>query len=180
MKVLIALMLMPIFGFAQETRVIDDTLYTANGFKIVVGDDVKLGTGTMPNGSYKYINFSQLSFMGGNNRNNNGDLGKNWNGHKFRVKYFRKDGTKKRGFTYKLILGGGNIVNYECDIESAIAVGEIIVPEEYRPKSNIVVEVKQNFSIADELAKLKKLLDDGVLNQEEYDIQKKKLLEQKN
>ena len=33
-------------------------------------------------------------------------------------------------------------------------------------------------SVADEIAKLKKLYDDGILTKEEYEAQKKKLLEQ--
>jgi len=36
-----------------------------------------------------------------------------------------------------------------------------------------------NISVADELLKLKKLLDEGVLTQQEFDAQKKKLLEPK-
>jgi hypothetical protein len=64
------------------------------------------------------------------------------------------------------------------DVENAITFGELIVPVEFRPKKeSVVVEVKQQTSVADELKKLKALLDDGTLTQEEYDAQKKKLLE---
>jgi hypothetical protein len=163
---------------SDNTRLIDDTLITSSGYRVVIGQDVKLGTGTLPYGDFKYIGFSQTSFMGSNNPRQQ-TVGKNWSGHLFKVKRFRVDGNKKRGYTYRLILGGGNIVNYECDIERAIAAGEIIVPDEFKPKSNIVVEVKSKISIADELGKLKKLLDEGVLTQAEYDLEKKKLLEQK-
>jgi hypothetical protein len=35
-----------------------------------------------------------------------------------------------------------------------------------------------NYSVADEIRKLKKLLDEGIITQEEFENQKKKLLEQ--
>jgi len=46
----------------------------------------------------------------------------------------------------------------------------------------LTTEIKKNHepqspsSVSDELVKLKKLLDDGIINQEEFDTQKKKLL----
>ena len=181
MRILLLLILvsnLPFHSYSQTDSlpiIIGDTLFTSSGYKIVVGQDVKLGTGTLPYGEFKYIGFSQTSFMGGSRET----LGKNWSGHLFRVKRFRQDGNKKRGYKYVLILGGGNIVNYECDIERAIAAGEIVVPDEFKHKEKITVEVKPSFSVADELAKLKKLYDDGVLTKEEYDSQKKKLLEGK-
>ncbi|CAM4379292.1 SHOCT domain-containing protein [Cytophagaceae bacterium 50C-KIRBA] len=167
-------------SFAQETelpKIENDTLYTLSGYKIYEGQDLKLGSGSLPNGDFKYITISTTSWLTAG-APSQGAVGRKWNGHLFKVKKFRKEGTKKRGFTYYLILGGGNIVNYECDIESAIAFGEVVVPEKYRPnKSNgTVVEIKHELSIGDELAKLKKLLDDGVLTKEEYDALKKKLL----
>jgi hypothetical protein len=45
------------------------------------------------------------------------------------------------------------------------------------PAENHSQEIKNNSSIADELQKLKKLLDDGVLTQEEFSQQKSKLLQ---
>jgi len=179
MKILIFfLLLSPLYSTAQEgfPKIVNDTLFTSSGYKVVIGQDVKLGTGTLPYGDFKFIGFSQTSFMGGNRQT----VGKNWSGHNFKVKKFRQDGNTKRGYTYKLILGGGNIVNYECDIERAIAAGEIIVPDEFKQKpQTVIVELKQPLSVADELNKLKKLYDDGVLTQEEYEAQKKKLLEGK-
>ena len=67
---------------------------------------------------------------------------------------------------------------FRSDIDNGIAVGEIEVPEEFRPKPKAVtVEAKQNISVADELTKLKKLRDDSVLTEDEYQAQKKKLLD---
>ena len=169
-------------SFSQENnselpRIDKDTLFTTSGYKIVNGQDIKLGTGSLPYGDFKYISISSTSWLTAGSTNQE-PVGRKWNGHLFKVKKVRKEGTKKRGFTFYLVLGGGNIVNYECDIESAIATGEIVVPEEYRLKQKaVVVEIKQPISVADELTKLKKLYDDGVLTKEEYEAQKKKLLE---
>ncbi|MCC7400182.1 MAG: SHOCT domain-containing protein [Chitinophagaceae bacterium] len=158
-------------------RIAGDTLFTTSGYKIIEGQDLKLGTGSLPDGDFKYITISSTSWLTAGSTKQEA-VGRKWNGHLFKVKKFRKEGTKKRGFTYYLVLGGGNIVNYECDIESAIASGEVVIPEEYRPKpKETVIEVKQQVSVADELIKLKKLYDDGVLTKEEYEAQKKKLLE---
>ena len=71
-------------------------------------------------------------------------------------------------------VGGGNITNYTIDIENAIKSCEIEVCNDKKE----VAESKPDKY--DQLAKLKKLLDDGVLTQEEYDAEKKKILEQKN
>ena len=65
------------------------------------------------------------------------------------------------------------------DIDNAINSAEIVVPEEFRPKQKpLVVEMNQNISVADELIKLKKLMDEGVITNEEFQSQKKKLLDQ--
>lgn len=61
--------------------------------------------------------------------------------------------------------------DFSCDIVNALRVGEIV------PVGAASSEpVNPTASVADELTKLKKLLDDGVLTQEEYDQQKQKLL----
>jgi hypothetical protein len=70
------------------------------------------------------------------------------------------------------------IVGYEIDVENAIKTGEIEVPEEFMPKKETqTIELKQTISPADELKKFKELLDSGVITQEEFDNQKKKILE---
>lgn len=162
---------------AQELpRIERDTLFTTSGYKIVDGADLKLGKGSLPNGDFKHISVSDRNWatMGAKQE----AVGRKWNGHKFRVKKFRKEGNKKRGYTYYVILGGGNIVNYECDIESAIADGEIEVPAEYQKKDTPeTVVVKQEVSGADEIKKLKQLYDEGILTKEEYEAKKKKILE---
>lgn len=167
-----------LFATAQSDlpKVVEDTLFTTSGYNIITKQDIKLGMGSLPNGDFKYVTTSSTALFG----SGNGPEGakRKMGGHLFKVKRFRTEGSKKRGYTYYLVLGAGDIVNYECDIESAITAGEIIIPDEFKTKpKDIVVQVKQEVSIADELTKLKKLLDDGVLTKDEYDAQKKKLLE---
>ena len=62
---------------------------------------------------------------------------------------------KRRGYTYYLILGGGQAMNLECDVENALKAGEVIV-DGYTAKANRPNTRQQNevLSIADELRKL--------------------------
>lgn len=176
-KMLFCLLLTPILSFSQEElpRVIKDTLFSTSGFKIVAGDDIKLGAGSLPNGDFKYISISAASWAVLMDPSHKPiQIGRRYSGLKLHVKKFRKDGNKKRGYVYYLIVGGGNIANYDCDIENAIVSGEVVVPEEFRPKSGTAIQVTP--TSADELKKLKDLLDSGALTKDEYDSAKKKIL----
>jgi hypothetical protein len=65
-------------------------------------------------------------------------------------------------------VGGGNITNYSLDIENAIQSCEV--------ENCVQVSQGSTNDKYDQLAKLKKLLDDGVLSNEEYETEKKKIL----
>lgn len=167
---------------AQETKLEKDTLYTSIGWKITPGTKIKFGRGAAPDGNFNYIRINSASLMSyysstPNAANNANSLNRSWANSGGEVASIRKVGTKKSGFTYQLVLKPGSGVRYECDIESAIASGEVVPPEEFavKPKSE---NSKPQMSIADELKKLKELLDAGVLTQEEFEAQKKKLLGQ--
>ncbi len=167
-------------------RIVKDTLFTTSGYKIVVGQDINIGTGATPDGDFKFIRknssgFGTMMVMTDNNSYNKSQLSlpRNMAGHKGKVAKIVTRGSKKIGFTYEPLITFGS-GRYEIDVDNAIASGEIIVPDEYKPKPKVtttVVEVKQQVSVADELVKMKKLLDDGILTKEEYEAQKKKLLE---
>lgn len=58
--------------------------------------------------------------------------------------------------------------------EKALEIKEYIEKYNNKPKTQQVQEF--NSSVADELKKLKELLDDGILTQEEFDEQKRKIL----
>lgn len=165
-----------------DQKLVGDTLVTGSGYKVFVGQKLKLGRGTSPNGDFIYIRINGGSMFNysstvPNYANTANNLNRSHAGREFKVVKIVKRGTKKTGIVYYPVINIG-MVRYECDIENAIAMGEVEVPEEYLPrKKESVVVVKEELSVADELSKLKKLLDDGVITKEEFDSQKKKLLE---
>lgn len=176
-------------SYAQEStlpRIDGDTLISTSGYKVAMKQELKIGTGSMPDGDFKFIRRSATSLFNYSSTtgyqglaNQANALPRNQAGLTYKVKRIDKRGKKKTGFVYYAIIGMG-LTNYEIDIDNAILSGELVVPDEFKPKPKnavTVVEVKQQISVADELTKLKKLLDDGVLTKEEYDAQKKKLLE---
>ena len=155
-------------------RIENDTLYTTSGYTINVGQDIKLGVGTKDNGDFKFITAAKTLLSPPNQRLPS--LRSSANGHTATVKKIKAEGNSKNGYVYHAIIGVGEPMNYECDVESAIAAGEIIVPDQYKPKAKIT-STTQPFSVADEIAKLKKLYDDSVITKEQYEAQKKKLLD---
>lgn len=178
MQRLLILLLLPLFSCAQSElpKVDNDTLTTTSGFRAIAGTDIKLGIGTLPTGDFKYVTESSTSFaaLTRGPRYKPDPVGRKLNGHLFHIKKFRKEGTKKTGYTYYIILGGGGPVNYECDIENAIATGEIVVPDEFKPK--VTGSAAPVSNPTDELKKLKDLYDSGALTKDEYDSAKKKIL----
>jgi hypothetical protein len=159
------------YGFCQNDvlpKIVNDTLYTTSGYKITAGQEIKLGTGSRDNGDFKYITVSRSSFPPSAKASM-----RRTSDHKIAVvKKLKQEGNSKNGYEYHIIIGAHDITNYDCDIESAIAAGEVVVPNEYKANS----KTSQPISVADELAKLKKLYDDSVITKEEYEMQKKKLL----
>lgn len=165
----------------SQSQLKGDTLFTQSGYKVIDGVKLKLGTGSMPDGDFKFIRRnagSLFNYTGNQARANEANaLPRNNAGLEYKVIRIDKRGTKKHGYVYYPIINVG-MIRYEIDIDNAIATGEIAVPDEFKPKKESpVVVVKNEVSVADELTKLKKLYDDGVLTKEEYEAQKKKLLE---
>lgn len=172
-KLLLCLLIAPCFASAQIDlpKIVEDTLFTTSGFKAVAGTDVKLGVGTLPNGDFKFVTVSRGPINDPRRRPE--PVGINWNGHIMHIKKFHQDGSTKRGYTYYLVLGGGTLFTYLCDIENAIASGELVVPEEFRPRT---AQSGTAPNAVDQLKKLKDLLDAGAITQNEYDSAKKKIL----
>jgi hypothetical protein len=168
---------------AQDTslpKIVNDTLITSIGWKIVIGKDIKTGYGSLPNGDFKTIGMNDGAniFFAANGDMPVQSIGKAWCNRLFSVKKFKKEGSDKRGYKYFVIINGGTMSRFKCDIEQAIVSNEVLVPDEFKPKPKpLVVEVKQQKSVADELLKLKSLLDQGILTKDEYEAQKKKLLD---
>ncbi len=152
----------------------NDTLYTTSGYTISVGQEIKLGVGTKDNGDFKFITAAKTLLAPPNQRLPS--LRSSADGHIATVKKIKAEGNSKNGYVYHVIIGVGEPMNYECDVESAIVAGEIIVPDQYKPKVK-TTSAAQSFSVADEIAKFKKLYDDSVITKEQFEAQKKKLLD---
>lgn len=142
--------------------------YTINsGYVFKEGEDVIIGNGSDIGGSYKYINM-------GNPISGELHLKGAWAGSKFKIREIFLNGDKKRGYVAACKIDGGIAIRYFCAIDPAIQSGEIIIPDKFLKKGTDPAPS----SVADELLKLKKLMDDGLLTREEFDAQKKKLLSQ--
>ncbi|MBO9151914.1 SHOCT domain-containing protein [Chitinophaga sp. MAH-28] len=138
---------------------------TAKGHVFKKGEYVLIGMGSDQGGKYQYI--STRSVAVGAIPLNGG-----WKGSKFQIKDILVSGNKKNGYIPILKLGGGNLANYFSTIDAAIESGEILLPEDSTWKP-VPAEMT---SVADEIRKLKALLDEGVITQLEFETQKKKLL----
>ncbi|MGZ3874305.1 MAG: SHOCT domain-containing protein [Mucilaginibacter sp.] len=152
--------------FAQKNRIYK----ASNNVTYFVGDSVKMGRGSAPNGDYRYLQMggwaAALSYdpQQGSSQFN---IGRDFYGMSVKIKKIDviiNRGTPKIYF----VVGGGNITNYNLFIEDAIAACEVIPCGD----NSTVVS-----SVADELFKLKQLLDSGAITLDEYNKEKKKLLD---
>lgn len=174
---LLVLILAGIKTYSQTESVINgDTLTTSVGFKIAKGDELKIGSGALPDGDFKYIRVNSASVFNSYSAvksiaNSANAFPRSNSGLNFKVIRVEPRGNKKRGFVNYVVLGG--FTRYEVDIENAIKSGEIIVPDQFNPKSK---DGSQQLSAADELKKYKELLDSGAITPEEYAAKKKQLL----
>lgn len=163
-------------------HMVDDSLVTVSGFKIGDNQKIKIGVGSTPDGDFKFIRVSSTSAFAASGSYRSGvnaynALPRNSANHEMKVIRFDKRGNRRMGYVMYPIVTSGNL-RWEIDIDNAIAAGEVIVPDEFKPKSKVTAtQIIQPVSVADELTKLKKLLDDGVITKEEYEAQKKKLLQ---
>ena len=162
----------------------EDTLFLTPSCKFIAGSDIKAGTGSTDDGSFKYIRISTSSWThysstnspNGREANQANSLPAKMSGLKMHIKKIKFVGNKKRGYTTYLILGAGSLTNYECDITQAIKCGEIECDGCETKSKNSTTIINNTPSMADELLKIKKLKDDGILTEEEYKIQKTKIL----
>jgi hypothetical protein len=159
--------------------------FTSILLPIKKGDYLKVGVGSMPDGDFKYIrtNSGSLlnvrtdnmgSFTNNSYQNQANAFSRSNSGLKFKVLRVENRGTKKNGYVYYAIITDG-FVRYEVDVENAIITKELVLPNEYQ----VLAKIDNNqtpVSVADEITKLKKLMDDNVITKEEFENQKKKLL----
>lgn len=169
-KYLLLIITILTFGSLQAQKKVEKLKeFTAtNGVTYKVGDEFKLGQGSDTNGKFVYVNIGGWGVSSNAEQNR---LGAANSGLIVTLKKIKKYNLKRFKGVY-FIVGGGNITNYTIDIENAIKSCEIEICD----NDKSITENKPDKY--DQLAKLKKLLDDGVLTQEEFDAEKKEILKQ--
>ncbi|UYQ94017.1 SHOCT domain-containing protein [Chitinophaga horti] len=144
---------------------------TKSGWVIREGDRINIGKPATGEKRFAYIyNAPGLAL----------DLSKtpmerNWSGKSATVRNITYNGSKRSGFSVILVINVAMMVNYWVEIDNAIEDEEILIPAEFA--KNKEKSPSTGGSVADELKKLKELLDAGAITQAEYDDQKKKLLD---
>jgi hypothetical protein len=159
------LLLAPFIASAQKLK----EYKASNGVTYHPGDTIKLGLGSMPDGNFKYIQINQL--LPGPpdpRRSNSFSARKDMTGNGYVIKKIQSVKQMAGGEKAVITIKTGGLPTCDIWIEEAIAACEIT-------PCNNQKSAPVN-SVADELLKLKKLLDAGAITQTEYDAQKKKLL----
>lgn len=158
-------------GYKMEGPItIFDTL------KVYEGDTLYLGKGSDPRtGDFVFI-YTPMNVLLGTPQV---FLHALYSHTKVQVKFFKSFESRKIGKKVFTVADFGGLNNV-IELEGAITSGEIIrinsVDVAPKPKEPTVV-IQNQVSVADELTKLKKLLTDSIITQQEFDEQKKKLLE---
>jgi len=169
-KIILALLcIAPFAAFSQTLK----EYKASNGKTYHPGDTVRVGLGSIQDGSFKYVLINQLLPGPPDPRRSNGmSARKDMSGGGYVIKKIKNgkqftSGQEKVVFTVRT----GGLPTCDIWIEEAIASCEVTPCND--SKSN---GASPQFSVADELTKLKKLLDDGAITKKEYEAQKKKLL----
>lgn len=186
MKKVLLIFTLLFFGICysqNEQKFEKDTLTSSTGFKVYEGLNLKIGTGSMNDGDFKFIRtnassmfnyYSTTGYQGLANQANS--FRRSNSGLTFKVKKIMTRGNKRNGFVYYVKIGSG-LINYEMDIENAIKYGEVIVPEKFLPKEK---SQNQNSETKyDKLKKIKELKDSGVLSEDEFQKEKDKIMKEK-
>lgn len=200
-KLLFPLLLCPLFSTAQNVspRFEKDTLYTSGGYKIYKGQILHLATGSSEAGYFRFIKFhSSMIRTDSYSLQNSTILVNNLKGYKYsgpdnnsiRIQGILTNKTGKKEET-------DLIMNFERATEDIDGLpAELTVPGEFKIKRTGTVkeEIKKQpvadvinkqtvpdemkkLLVADEIKKLFDLYKAGALTKEEYEAQKKKLLD---
>lgn len=170
-KLLLAsILLIPILSKAQVKE-----YKASNGVTYHVGDTLRLGLGSKADGSFLYIEdrgpipgFGGLRLGPGRNQPGRG-LSKEYANVGAIIKSINKassNGVEK----YTFSVNAGGPMRYNVSIDDAIDACEV------KPCKNNAPAAATTGSVADEIKKLKELMDSGAITKAEYEAQKKKLL----
>lgn len=155
---------------------VDGPVKLSNGLSVKEGDTLYLGKGSdNRKGDFVFI-YQPANIWSGTPDYN---LAKSFANSEVTIKHFKQFKSKKTGEKIFAVINIGGF-NQAVEIDAAIETGEIvrINSTNVGPAAKTVkIEGGAPVSVADELKKLKELLDQGILTQAEFDAQKKKLLE---
>ena len=191
-KLLLILLLCPFLLTAQKTmpRFENDTVFTSIGYKIYKGKILHLATGTSEAGYFRFIKFHSSMARNDSYILQNSTIVVN------KLKGFKnaeQDNSNIRVLGTVTFKDGKQaeidiLMNFEKAIESFEGqAAELTVPEEFINKhvETVTEEIKKQITpgeikkilVADEIKKLFDLFKQGALTKDEYEAQKKKLLE---
>lgn len=177
-KLTITFLLFSILSIAQKSKKKDEIIEytTKDGTHYTVGDTVYFGMGSRQDNNYAFV-YSLPNFL------NSSALpwGPIINGKFTIIDKIRQVGNESRGLTTIFIFKEkGYTGEHGINIEAAIEKGEVVtaasIKKKEEQKTPKIIQ-QSTISLADELKKLKELLDTGILTREEYEAQKQKLLE---
>ena len=176
MKKIILLSLFASLTFMCEAQFVrgtkTDSVIVMDNIKIKVGDMIQIGQGSSPVKNFLYI------YDFGWHAAPNGIASKYYIIKKLKYELDKKTDTKQYFAFIELagLMGG----SYAINLENAIRYKEIIsLNKKSFDNENKSNQTSNKVSITDELKKLKELLDQGILTQDEFNSQKKKILEGK-
>lgn len=191
-KLLLILLLCPFLLTAQKTmpRFENDTVFTSIGYKIYKGQMLHLASGTSEAGYFRFIKFHSSMARNDSYILQNSTIVVN------KLKGFKnaeQDNSNIRVLGTVTFKDGKQaeidiLMNFEKAIESFEGqAAELTVPEEFINKhvETVTEEIKKQITpgeikkilVADEIKKLFDLFKQGALTKDEYEAQKKKLLE---
>lgn len=158
----------------EAKAAIKGDVYTSlSGWKIKEGDTILLGKGTMNDKQFSFIYKKMGPMYDLTKENRQWKMSHTYNGKKAIVTMLEIQGTGSSGYFICAVLRVGDLNRYRMDIENAIDAGELALPPQYAKAT----KTDGTNSLADELKKLKDLLDTGAITQNEYDTLKKKLID---
>ncbi|NID10641.1 SHOCT domain-containing protein [Fibrivirga algicola] len=174
-KALLTVGLLGLFGSASQAQIpgkqSKEPVTLTDGITVNVGDTLRWGRGSTPYGDFKYV-VQPLNVLAGTREQ---FLDRRYNGQWAVVKHFKVQSVKNAGNKTVAVVNPFSGYNFAVDLEPAIEAGEIVAVNSRRVGAK-PAEAAKPASVADELLKLKQLLDAGAITQGEYDAQKKKLL----
>jgi len=165
-------------GFSEVELINSNTNqdgYTAsNGITYRIGDTIRFGYGSGANKDFIFVTAAGWVAVGAGTygQNTTASFANKWAIIK-KIRDVKKSLRDDGKLAFLANLAGTGVMQVDVFIEDAIQFCEVVPCREMEENKVII---QNNFSVADEIKKFKELLDAGVITQEEFDIQKSKLL----